>query len=99
MGRPRAFDEVATLDAIKDTCWELGYEAASIDDHTKRTGLSRSSLYATYGSKDELFTRALERYPEQQSQLRLHGLETGADGVEAIRRYFADICETAEASG
>ncbi len=44
MGRHRAFDETEALTAAMQTFWELGYEAASIDELTERTGLSRSSL-------------------------------------------------------
>ena len=95
----KPFDEVETLDAAKDTFWELGYEAASIEDLTERTGLSRSSLCAAYGNKNQLFTKALERYLEQQSITRLDGLENSTDGVDAVRRYFAGICQTAEAGG
>lgn len=95
MGRPRAFDEIEILDAAKDTFWELGYTATSIDDLTKRTGLSRSSLYATFGNKDELFTRVLERYCDQQVGATLRELEEGPDGVDAIRRLFAAISAAA----
>lgn len=81
------------------TFWELGYEATSIDDLTQRTGLSRSSLYATFGSKDELFTTALQRYLDCQVGGNLGPLEIGADGADAIRRFFHAIAEQADAGG
>ena len=98
MAGKKAFDELAVLDAAKDTFWELGYGATSIHDLTERTGLSRSSLYATYGSKDELFTRVLERYLDQRFA-RLEELEDGPDGVDAIRRFFDATANAAEQNG
>jgi AcrR family transcriptional regulator len=44
--------------------WIKGYEGASISDLTDAMGISRPSLYAAYGNKEELFRKALERYGE-----------------------------------
>lgn len=42
--------------------WQNGYEATSLDTLTRRLGLSRSSLYACFGSKRGMLMRALELY-------------------------------------
>ena len=96
MGRKRAFDATEVLDAAMQTFRELGYEATSIDELTRRTGLSRSSLYATYGSKDRLFTDALTRYLEWDVGANLDELEHGTDGLGAIRRFFGALAAGAE---
>lgn len=98
MARTPTFDERDVLDAAIETFWELGYEATSVEDLTQRTGLARSSLYNSFGSKDELFTAALERYVEQQVGARLGELEDGVEGAAAIRRFFAAIGDD-DASG
>ncbi len=64
MGRPRAFREQDALDAAMRIFWEKGYEGASLDDLTEAMGINRSSLYATFGDKEALFQRAVERYRE-----------------------------------
>ena len=61
-GRPRAFDEDHALDVAIDVFWRLGYEGASLTELTQAMGINKPSLYAVYGSKEELFVRALERY-------------------------------------
>jgi AcrR family transcriptional regulator len=61
-GRPRAFDENKALDSAIDVFWRLGYEGASVTTLTKAMGINKPSLYALFGSKEELFARALERY-------------------------------------
>ena len=49
------------LDAVVDLFWEQGDRATSVGDVVKRTGLSNSSLYGAFGSKDTLFHTALDR--------------------------------------
>src|SRR5688500_7232470 len=44
--------------------WEQGYEGASLSDLTEAMGISRKSLYAAFGNKEELFTRVLQRYEQ-----------------------------------
>ena len=61
-GRPRSFDEVEVLDALVALFWERGFEAASLNEIVEASGLNKSSLYNTFGSKDELFERVLSRY-------------------------------------
>jgi AcrR family transcriptional regulator len=62
LGRPRAFSEEAALEAAMRVFWEKGYEGASLTDLTEAMGISRPSLYATFGDKEALFLRAIEQY-------------------------------------
>lgn len=64
MGRPREFSEAAALDAAMRVFWEKGYEGASLDDLTRAMGINRSSLYASFGDKEELFNSVIARYAE-----------------------------------
>jgi len=65
MARPREFDVDSALGSAMQTFWAKGYEATSVDDLCESTGLGRSSLYAAFGDKRELYLRALDRYEEQ----------------------------------
>ena len=68
MARPREFDVVAALDCAMEAFWTHGYEATSLDDLCEVTGLSRSSLYGTFGGKRDLLLRAVDRYVEQRAR-------------------------------
>jgi len=61
-GRPREFCTEQALDRALEVFWRKGYEGASLPDLTDAMGISRPSLYAAYGSKLELFRRAINRY-------------------------------------
>jgi AcrR family transcriptional regulator len=63
-GRPREFDVDQTLDRALRVFWRKGYEGATLPELTKAMGINRPSLYAAFGSKEELFRQALERYAE-----------------------------------
>lgn len=64
MARPREFEIDSALESAMQTFWAKGYEATSVDDLCESTGLGRSSLYAAFGDKRELYLRALDRYEE-----------------------------------
>ncbi|WP_194897300.1 TetR/AcrR family transcriptional regulator [Catenulispora pinisilvae] len=61
-GRPRGFEENEVLDRAVRVFWEHGFEGASMSDLTAAMGINKPSLYAVFGSKEELFRRALVRY-------------------------------------
>ncbi len=61
MGRNRGFDEDAVVATAALAFAEGGYEATSIDDLVRCTGLHRGSLYQAFGSKRGLFLLALRR--------------------------------------
>lgn len=62
MARPKEFDPDLAVDAAVGVFWRRGYEATSVQDLVDALGVGRGSLYATFGSKEELYRRALERY-------------------------------------
>lgn len=101
-GRPRSFDidEVtATLEAM---LWTGGYRPMSVEDLAEGAGLSVSSLYAAFGSKQGVLRAALARYESDMCAV-LVPLEQGNGGlgdVDAfLRRVSTAIAEAAEPRG
>ncbi|GAA1487959.1 TetR/AcrR family transcriptional regulator [Brachybacterium sacelli] len=90
MARTAQFDRDAVLTSAMGAFWEHGYEGTSMAELLTATGLSKSSLYAGFGSKHDLFLAAYDRYRAQQGQALLADLGTAA-APEGIRRFFERI--------
>ncbi|GAB7042409.1 MULTISPECIES: TetR/AcrR family transcriptional regulator [Catenuloplanes] len=63
-GRPREFDIDEALDRAMRVFWEHGYDGASLTDLTDAMGISRTSMYAAFGNKQDLLGKALQRYSQ-----------------------------------
>src|ERR1700690_3933812 len=67
IGRPRAFDPEKALEAALRVFWKKGYEGTALSDLTAAMGINRPSIYATFGNKEALFRKALDRYSERMT--------------------------------
>jgi AcrR family transcriptional regulator len=73
--------------------WERGYEGASLDDLTRVMSISRPSLYAAFGSKEDLFREALALYDSTtgaETNRALRDEPTARLAVEAVLRGNAE---------
>ncbi|GFZ94517.1 TetR/AcrR family transcriptional regulator [Dyella caseinilytica] len=61
-GRPRAYNPEHALASARDTFWQQGYSATSLDDLSEATGMNRPSLYAAFGDKRALYLAVMDRY-------------------------------------
>jgi TetR/AcrR family transcriptional regulator, transcriptional repressor for nem operon len=62
MARTKDFDEDEVLGKAINIFWYKGYNGTSMQDLVDGLGISRSSLYDTYGDKHTLYIKALESY-------------------------------------
>jgi AcrR family transcriptional regulator len=61
-GRPQIFDRETVLQAAMKLFWERGYEGTSFDDLTAVMGISPSSFYNAFGSKEQLYKETTDTY-------------------------------------
>lgn len=60
--RGKTFEPDEVADAAMHVFWRRGFAATSVQDLVEGTGLSRSSLYGAFESKQGLYEQALRRY-------------------------------------
>ncbi len=88
MARPREFDTDDAIERAMGMFWTHGYAATSLADLTDAMGISKSSLYETYGNKHALFLAALRRYADSHLAEAVAILEGDRPGREAIAAVF-----------
>lgn len=93
MGRQRAFDDTAVLDAAVDCFWQHGYAGTSVRDLAATMGIGGASLYNAFSDKRSLFVKALARYLDCAMRERVARLEASLPPKQAIRTFFAEIIE------
>ncbi|SFD26033.1 TetR/AcrR family transcriptional regulator [Streptomyces aidingensis] len=92
MARTKEFDPDAALQSALELFWRRGYEATSMADLVEHLGIGRASIYATFGSKHELYLKAMDRYTEVRNPLLLAELSQPGPALPAVRavvRRFA----------
>lgn len=89
MARQKEFNRDDALRRALDVFWSKGYDGTSIQDLTKAMGLSRSSLYETFGDKQELFLDAITRYVASMDRRRATVLARPGPVRERLAEYFA----------
>ena len=92
-GRPRSFDPEEALQQALLVFWEKGYEGASLSDLTEAMGINRPSLYATFGDKEALFRRVLDRYREGPASYMRESMaeRTGRMAIERLLLRAVDF--------
>jgi TetR/AcrR family transcriptional repressor of nem operon len=65
MARSLEFDRTKALEAAMKLFWTRGYAAASLPELLETMGIARSSFYASFGTKRELFMECLELFGDR----------------------------------
>lgn len=68
MPKTKQFNEADVLQKARSVFWKKGYNGTSMDELVKATGLSRSSIYDTFGDKHGLYVKALKDYKKLQHE-------------------------------
>jgi len=84
MARPKAFDTQAALTRAMELFWEQGYAATSMEQLTGVMGISRQSLYDTFGDKHRLFLAAMDAYCAMLEAAMLGPLVAPDAGLQAL---------------
>lgn len=95
MARTKEFDPDVAIRAAMDLFWRKGYETTSMQDLVDHLGIGRGSIYATFGSKHDLFLLALDRYAEESGDGTLERFGRPGPVLPAVREFVLAILDEA----
>jgi len=87
-GRPRLFDEEAVLDELTALFWQKGYSQTSMADLVDASGVHKSSLYSTFGTKEALFAKILRRYFDSRMDMMSALVDRAGPGIDGIHAFL-----------
>lgn len=88
MARIEEFDRYTVLLKAMNVFWEKGYNGTSMQDLVEVTGLNRSSIYNSFGSKLELYQSTLKHYQKSGNAQFQRALMKAQNPLQAIRLIF-----------
>ncbi|MFD2871070.1 TetR/AcrR family transcriptional regulator [Mucilaginibacter ximonensis] len=88
MARTKDFDEQAVLQKAICLFWDKGYNGTSMQDLVDGLGISRSSLYDTFGDKHQLYLKALDAYQQQYGTQLCKLTAQSGSAKDAIRQIL-----------
>ncbi len=92
VGRKREFDRQQSLEAAMIVFWKNGYAGTSLSDLTEAMGINKSSLYASFGNKEELFIQATDFYITEIATAHSNHLwDKQYPFEERLRRYLRSV--------
>ena len=91
MARIKEFDTNEVLDKAINLFWDKGYNACSMQDIVEGLGLSRSSIYETFGDKRQLFLEALKKYQRAGLDAMEKDVNAASNVKEVLMRMFESI--------
>lgn len=91
MTRTAAFDREMVIRAARDVFWREGYAETALPTLEKATGLNRSSIYNSFGSKRGLFDAAVDNYLNEVVRPRLRPLLADHVAPTALSDYLSGL--------
>lgn len=88
MARPREFDPNEVLQTAIELFWEKGYFDSSVDEVVRRSGVAKYGIYGTFGSKHELFMKALKQYAVDRHRDIQSPIRKPGASLPEIRQFF-----------
>jgi AcrR family transcriptional regulator len=83
-GRPREFDRTEALNQAMKIFWQKGYTATSMSDLYEAMGIKSPSLYAAFGSKEDLYEEVLLHYEQSVAPVIWGHMTTEPSPREAV---------------
>lgn len=91
MARSKNFDKNDVLERAMFTFWKNGFHATSMNDLVNAMEINRSSIYDTFGGKQEIFDAAFRNYIRSNTEI----IKTFFSDQSTIKEGFRNLFKRA----
>ena len=93
MARPAKFDRNEAVELAMNEIWRDGFEANSVKALSEKLGITRSSFYNAFGSREALFREVLDLYSSQSTDRGLDDATPGKPVRQILTETFRAVCK------
>ncbi|SEP94126.1 TetR/AcrR family transcriptional regulator [Thalassovita taeanensis] len=92
MARPSNFDRDNAVQTAMQEIWSAGFDASSVKAISEKLGITRSSYYNAFGTREALFKEALAAYFAQSPDRILYTDVSNVPILTLLTSTLRDIC-------
>jgi TetR/AcrR family transcriptional repressor of nem operon len=96
MSRPKQYDRIELLNRAVELFRKQGFYGTSTAVLASELGVNKKSMYAEFGSKQELFEASLEHYNQHHLSRVLAPIEAADASLSGIRNAFHGYAASSE---
>lgn len=93
MARPSKFNREQAVEHVMHEIWRNGYRASSVKALSESLGITRSSFYNAFGSREALFQETLALYCDQSPDKALATAQPGMPVKQLLTNTFRAACK------
>jgi len=91
MSKQAKFDRDDVIEKAKNLYWQKGYHATSMRNLQEVVDMRPGSIYAAFGSKDNLFKEALNRYAQESNALLSECMAQETKVLQGLKRFLRTV--------
>ncbi len=93
MARPSGFDRAKAVETAMNEIWKYGYEKCSVKSLSEILGITRSSFYNAFGTREALFGEVLQLYLSQSPDIALATAMPEMPIKQLFTKTFKSACK------
>lgn len=92
MGSIRKFDRDDAIISMMNDIWRSGFDSISVKAVSEKLGITRSSFYNAFESREALFLEALDLYFNHAPYRKLATFSESSDPLILLTQVFKEVC-------
>lgn len=96
MSRPQKCSRAWLVEQATRVFWKRGLKGTSIRDVGEELGLHPGSIYAAFGSKEQLYLEALRHYAQSTARQFLEAVEAEGGFLAGLARFLGQVLRHSE---